>query len=548
MSLVLDAMVAPNLVYLARRPVRPWAGAVLSGVVEQIDVAIHDGLNPLGLPLPASAGARSVAQAIISDPASRCSVGDLAGRFGLSERSLQRHFTNETGLPVSEWQRLLRLRKALGLLAAGTTVEVTARSCGFTSPDALGRLFKSYLGMSPSRFLESTRCESDPKRNWRHLPGTWRQTTDGLTNPSLGSAYQLLEGRHDMKLSTRSLALVVAAMLLGAACGDDSDAEAGEATVQAGDGASSGDETSETPVSGDGNESSQATRTVIDAIGNEVEVPTAPLRVASMDLYTTTRLLELGVHPVVSGVPDPEWELSQEHIDAWAAMGFDGTLLEHETLPYGGEYNIEAIAAVGPDLIVGQPAFIEPVIEQLAGIAPVVQWDSGVLPIAEQIDVVARLVGAEQRAGEITAAFNERLAAIADGIEIESIALVDNNVYDGSFYIYGQGGGITSDWSERLGVDVVAPPNVELDATGGAYISTENVPSLDRAEAVVIFGEPLIGDPLRDNSLFLLLESVESDRLCDAGNFNLAVGLHSLEDYAAQLEEVAGCLRSLNVG
>ncbi|MEM9515613.1 MAG: ABC transporter substrate-binding protein [Actinomycetota bacterium] len=350
-------------------------------------------------------------------------------------------------------------------------------------------------------------------------------------------------------MSTRSLALAVAATLLAAACGDDSEGVADDSSVSSSQATGATTPTgtdSQPPASSVGAESNPAVRTVTDALGNEVDVPATPLRIASMDLYTTTRLLELGFHPVVSGVPDPDWELSQEHLDAWAQLGFDNSLLEHETLPYGGEYNIEAIAAAAPDLIVGQPAYIDSIVEQLAGIAPVVQWDSGVLPLVEQIEAVANLVGAEGQASDIADAFEERMAGISDGIELGSIALVDNNVYDGVFYLYGEGGGITVDWSDRLGVDVVAPVDVELDPTGGAYVSTENIPTLDDADAVVIFGEPLLGEPLREDTLFQRLDATEAGSICDAGNFNLVVGLHGLDEYAAQLERVAACLGQLS--
>ncbi|PVZ14649.1 ABC transporter substrate-binding protein [Actinomycetospora cinnamomea] len=135
------------------------------------------------------------------------------------------------------------------------------------------------------------------------------------------------------------------------------------------------------------------TRTVQGADG-PVQIPANPQRIACTDFYTTYALLDVGVTPngtaeaTVGGVL-PEY---QQVYDSIPKVGKPTAL------------NFEAIAAQGPDLILGTkvpslPADLGP---QLSGIAPTVLLPSGSVPGSWQeralqaADTVNRLPQGEQ--------------------------------------------------------------------------------------------------------------------------------------------------------
>lgn len=52
---------------------------------------------------------------------------------------------------------MIRLERAQGLLETGTSVETTARKCGFGSPETMRRLFLRRLGVGPKEWQERFR-------------------------------------------------------------------------------------------------------------------------------------------------------------------------------------------------------------------------------------------------------------------------------------------------------------------------------------------------------------------------------------------------------
>ncbi|MEM8904251.1 MAG: helix-turn-helix domain-containing protein [Actinomycetota bacterium] len=581
----LDPEVPAILRRLHRSPTGPWLAERASIVVDHLTeamVAIGD-----VVPLPEDPRGLAVARALIRDPGDDRSLAGWAAEIGASESSLRQIFRSETGMGFARWRFQIRMSLAARLLRApGTSVATVARRCGYGTTEAFSRAFKSEVGLAPTQFARATSTSEvglAPMQFARAIstsevglaPTQFAQSTStsevglaptqfaqsastvdhrsdrpkrstDVSNRSTPSVRRLLDlaaderplqGDDMAKPPLRSTLLLAAALLVIAACGDSEGADdAGGASDRPG--------TEPTETTSAPSDPMGGTVLITDGLGNDVEVPARPTRIAALDLFTATHLLELGLNPPITPIPDTEWIGGQENLDAWIALGFDPDLVELETVPFGGEINVEAIAAANPDLIVGQPSFIGDALGPLSELAPVLLWESGRLPVTGQLEQVAKLVGEGERAAELVSSFDDRLAAIADDIAIESIAIIDNNNYDGQFYVYGEGGGLTTDWAERLGLRVVAPV-VDLDETGGAYVSTEVVPSLDDADAVVVFSEPLYGDPMLEDSLFLALDAVGDGRLCDAGDYNRAIGVFSLAAYADQLEGVAGCLGEL---
>lgn len=67
-------------------------------------------------------------------------LAELAGRVGVSERTLVRAFTRATGLTPLRYQQSLRRERAEHLIGQGATVESSARAVGFQDPRMLRRL------------------------------------------------------------------------------------------------------------------------------------------------------------------------------------------------------------------------------------------------------------------------------------------------------------------------------------------------------------------------------------------------------------------------
>jgi AraC-like DNA-binding protein len=108
----------------------------------------------LDLPMPGSVATRSAAEQIL-DNVPACQTAELARRVGLSSRTLERRFAQETGVTVGRWRRQARLLDALRQLASGQTVKVVAQDAGYCSPSAFVSAFRSVFGVTPARYFDN---------------------------------------------------------------------------------------------------------------------------------------------------------------------------------------------------------------------------------------------------------------------------------------------------------------------------------------------------------------------------------------------------------
>lgn len=81
------------------------------------------------------------------------SVPALARRAAMSDRTLQRRFSEATGLPVSRYVQELRIEKARGLLErTALPVSDICWAVGYEDSSAFSRLFKTICGLSASDY------------------------------------------------------------------------------------------------------------------------------------------------------------------------------------------------------------------------------------------------------------------------------------------------------------------------------------------------------------------------------------------------------------
>ena len=116
-------------------------------LVDEITAATEDRLH---LPMPRDLRLATMAGLIASAPDDRRSLGEWATELAMSERSLVRHFRNETGLTLIEWRRRARVMRAAVLLDGGASVTETALAVGYDSSSAFGAAYRLLTGRSPT--------------------------------------------------------------------------------------------------------------------------------------------------------------------------------------------------------------------------------------------------------------------------------------------------------------------------------------------------------------------------------------------------------------
>lgn len=237
------------------------------------------------------------------------------------------------------------------------------------------------------------------------------------------------------------------------------------------------------------------TRTVEHELGR-TEVPVRPERVVSLALEITDTLIALDRTPVGSLVLDG------------ASDGFTPAISDRaqDVESVGTQPNLEKIALLEPDLIVGFDWGVEPDHREMSRIAPTVGFPSDTHDWKDWLRRSAQAIGASDRAEEVLRDYRDRTERIRAGVGGTPVSFVDPG--EGSIGIFGppsSTGKVLGD----LGLEVQpVPGRAEAYRTpaGEAFygeISQEYIPELTGEHIFVkTFGledttfEELIGDPL----------------------------------------------------
>lgn len=143
-------------------------------------------------------------------------------------------------------------------------------------------------------------------------------------------------------------------------------------------------------------------REVTHAMG-VTEVPENPQRIVVLTNEATEALLALGVAPVgavESWKGDPWYDYLMPMMGGVTLLGAEGAV------------NLEVLAALEPDLILGSKVRQENVYEQLSAIAPTVMTETLGAVWQDNLAVYAEAVGRTEQAEATLAAFEARIAAI----------------------------------------------------------------------------------------------------------------------------------------
>jgi AraC-like DNA-binding protein len=117
-----------------------------------VDQIIAASAMDLVLPMPRDERALRLADHLRSKPTDKSDLEELAVQAGASLRTLQRYFSDETGMTIEAWRQKARLVHSAAALAAGASVTTAAMDSGYDSPSAYIAAFRKQFGVTPGRF------------------------------------------------------------------------------------------------------------------------------------------------------------------------------------------------------------------------------------------------------------------------------------------------------------------------------------------------------------------------------------------------------------
>lgn len=134
------------------------AAVLLDELQQPAQTALH-------LPMPQDRRLCRITRALMAAPLDPRSMTELAVWAGISARSLNRVFRQETGCSFGQWREQLKLAVALEQLARGAAVSVVAEALGYASPSNFIAMFKRHFGLAPARYFRS--LAPDMAAGWR---------------------------------------------------------------------------------------------------------------------------------------------------------------------------------------------------------------------------------------------------------------------------------------------------------------------------------------------------------------------------------------------
>jgi iron complex transport system substrate-binding protein len=260
-----------------------------------------------------------------------------------------------------------------------------------------------------------------------------------------------------------TLPLLAAALLAG--CSTDIGGGRG-AAGQGDEQADAGEEGDGTDVAGeDGGDAV----TVSHALGT-TEVPCTPERVVTLGQGQTDTALALGVAPV--GVVEP-WT------DDWYPYLPD-EIEQAETVGTELEPDLEQIAALDPDVILGSKLRHEEISEELAAIAPTVFAQTIGYPFLDNVSLWAEALCRPERGDEVLAEFDARTDELAEalGDELDTeVSMIRFMPDQARIYLTGFPGRVLEE------VGLARPEAQQVDDPAEAdqliEISSERIPEMD---------------------------------------------------------------------
>jgi AraC-like DNA-binding protein/mannose-6-phosphate isomerase-like protein (cupin superfamily) len=112
-------------------------------------------IEQLHLPMPSDRRLRQIADRLKADPSDWTTIPEWARKVGMSERTLSRLLSNETGMSFGRWRQQFQIMLALKQLSEGVSVQAVALALGYESSSAFVTMFRKTLGKPPLKYLAS---------------------------------------------------------------------------------------------------------------------------------------------------------------------------------------------------------------------------------------------------------------------------------------------------------------------------------------------------------------------------------------------------------
>ena len=110
-------------------------------------------IEDLHLPMPTNARLRRIVEQMMISPADRGTMDVWAERVGLSERTLARLMSHETGMSFSQWRQQFSVMLAVKWLADGASIQQVTADLGYESVPSFVTMFGKVLGAPPGRYM-----------------------------------------------------------------------------------------------------------------------------------------------------------------------------------------------------------------------------------------------------------------------------------------------------------------------------------------------------------------------------------------------------------
>jgi len=119
-----------------------------------LEMITDEASPPVTVPSPVDPRIRSLAEAILADPADDSSLEAWAWRTSMSARTIARAFRAETGMTFTQWRTRVRMIAAVELLGAGEPVGLVARRVGYATISAFSAAFSRTMGRPPRDYQQ----------------------------------------------------------------------------------------------------------------------------------------------------------------------------------------------------------------------------------------------------------------------------------------------------------------------------------------------------------------------------------------------------------
>ncbi|ARU94524.1 ABC transporter substrate-binding protein [Tatumella citrea] len=217
------------------------------------------------------------------------------------------------------------------------------------------------------------------------------------------------------------------------------------------------------------------TQQFTDDLGRTVTVPLHPKRIVSLhDLDITIPLIELGVFPVGShGRTNPDGSHNLRSAKLLTGIDFDNSDIKFIG---SADIDIEAIAALKPDLIITEPNRSAPV-DQLQKIAPTVSIDHLKGGAPRIYSKLAQLTGTQVQFSRLEARYQEQIGQLKQTIGQRKITVSVIQANNGKITVmhsYHSLGKVLRD------AGLTFPPLINnIPEDGRVTVSAEQLPDLD---------------------------------------------------------------------